>query len=177
MNFFQIRKKLSESDFSKFDIEDRIAMEISNSFYDWFMSNETVPKSKENDFCSMFHEPSSSPISFNDVNVALDEYKKNLEKDLIKIVKANQKMDPNKEMIEFAIWLFELDEIITICEFEGKPDTKEKALKIFKNLNTNIKNEKKLCEFLKSSLCFQKLASYFEDIVDSELLLLENKFL
>ena len=86
-------------------------------------------------------------------------------------------MDPNKEMIEFAIWLFELDEIITICEFEGKPDTKEKALKIFKNLNTNIKNEKKLCEFLKSSLCFQKLASYFEDIVDSELLLLENKFL
>jgi len=35
-------------------------------------------------------------------------------------------MDPNKEMIEFAIWLFELDEIITICEFAGKPDTKEK---------------------------------------------------
>ena len=68
MNFFQIRKKLSESDFSKFDIEDRIAMEIFNSFYDWFITNdtETVPKSKEKDFCSMFHEPSSSPISFND---------------------------------------------------------------------------------------------------------------
>jgi len=68
MNFFQIRKQLSKSDFSKFDIEDRIAMEIFNSFYDWFITNdtETVPKSKEKDFCSMFHEPSSSPISFND---------------------------------------------------------------------------------------------------------------